>query len=233
MSARRRLPLPLLLLPLWLLLLPLAACMPEATLETDAQKASYGIGLNMGRSLVDVIEHVDLPALMKGLNDGLGDIDPALSHEEIQTAMTAFGDAVQTAAAEAGRAEGDAFLASNGAREGVVTTESGLQYEVLEEGDGPAIESGQLAILHYRGTLPDGTIFDSSYDDDPATDDQPASFGVDNVIPGFSEALKLMAVGGRIRVVIPSELAYGAAGAPPNIGPNQVLIFEIELLGVQ
>ncbi len=226
MSARR-------CLSVSLLLLPLAACVPEATLETDSQRASYGIGLNMGRSLVDVMEHVDMPALMKGLNDGLGDADPALSHEEIQAAVTAFTEAIEAAAAEEGIAEGEAFLADNGAREGVITTESGLQYEVLQEGGGPAIESGQIAVLHYRGTLPDGTVFDSSYDDDPATEDQPASFGVDNVISGFSEALKLMAVGSRIRVAIPSELAYGTAGAPPNIGPNQVLIFEIELLGVQ
>lgn len=231
MSARRRPSLPLLLLPP--LFVPLAACVPDATLETDAQKASYGIGLNMGRSLVDVMDQVDMPALMNGLTDGLGDVEPALSHEEIQAAMTAFGDAIQAAAEEEGRVEGEAFLASNGAKEGVVTTESGLQYEVLQEGDGPGIESGQIAILHYRGTLPDGTVFDSSYDDDPATDDQPASFGVDNVIAGFSEALKLMTVGSRIRVAIPSELAYGSAGAPPDIGPNQVLIFEIELLGVQ
>jgi FKBP-type peptidyl-prolyl cis-trans isomerase FklB len=115
----------------------------------------------------------------------------------------------------------------------VTTTESGLQYEVLEQGEGPTAESGQIAVLHYRGTLPDGSVFDSSYDDDPATEDEPASFGVDNVIAGFSEALRLMSVGSRWRVAIPSELAYGAAGAPPNIGPNQVLIFEIELLGLQ
>lgn len=216
-----------------LLLLPFAACLPEATLETDAQKASYGIGLNMGRSLVDVIEHVDVPALMKGLSDGMAEVDPPFTHDEIQAAMTAFSEAIQAAAAEAGTAEGEEFLAGNSARDGVITTASGLQYEVLEQGDGPTAESGQIAVLHYRGTLTDGSVFDSSYDDDPATEDQPASFGVDNVIPGFSEALQLMAVGSRFRVVIPSDLAYGAAGAPPNIGPNQVLIFEIELLGLQ
>ena len=215
------------------LLLPIAACLPEATLETDAQKASYGIGLNMGRSLVDVMDHVDVPALMKGLSDGMGEVEPPFTHEEIQAAMTAFSDAIQAAAADEGRAEGEEFLAGNGARDGVVTTASGLQYEVLVQGEGPTAESGQIAVLHYRGTLPDGSVFDSSYDDDPATEDQPASFGVDNVIAGFSEALQLMAIGSRFRVVIPSDLAYGAAGAPPNIGPNQVLIFEIELLGVQ
>lgn len=210
-----------------LLLLPFAACLPEATLETDTQKASYGIGLNMGRSLVDV------PALMKGLSDGMAEVDPPFTHDEIQAAMTAFSEAIQAAAAEKGIAEGEEFLAGNRARDGVTTTASGLQYEVLEQGDGPTAQSGQIAVLHYRGTLPDGSVFDSSYDDDPATEDQPASFGVDNVIPGFSEALQLMAVGSRFRVVIPSDLAYGTAGAPPNIGPNQVLIFEIELVGLQ
>lgn len=227
MSARRR------TRAVPLLLLPLAACLPEATLETDAQKASYGIGLNMGRSLVDVIDHVDVPALMKGLSDGMGEVDPPFTHEEIQAAMTAFSEEIQAAAADEGRAEAEEFLAENGARDGVTTTESGLQYEVLEQGEGPTAESGQIAVLHYRGTLPDGSVFDSSYDDDPATEDEPASFGVDNVIAGFSEALRLMSVGSRWRVAIPSDLAYGAAGAPPNIGPNQVLIFEIELLGLQ
>ena len=227
MSARRR------VRAVPLLLLPLAACLPEATLETDAQKASYGIGLNMGRSLVDVIDHVDVAALMKGLSDGMGEVDPPFTHDEIQAAMTAFSEEIQAAAADEGRAEGEEFLAENGARDGVTTTESGLQYEVLEQGEGPTAESGQIAVLHYRGTLPDGSVFDSSYDDDPATEDEPASFGVDNVIAGFSEALRLMSVGSRWRVAIPSELAYGAAGAPPNIGPNQVLIFEIELLGLQ
>ncbi len=111
--------------------------------------------------------------------------------------------------------------------EGVSTTDSGLQYQVLREGEGPSPESGQQVRVHYRGTLPDGTEFDTSYDTDPAV------FAVDGVIPGFTEALMLMNVGSHYRVVIPSDLAYGAQGAGPDIGPNQTLIFEIELLGIE
>ena len=209
-------------------LLALAACLPDATLETDAQKASYGIGLNIGRSLVDVEEHVDMAALLKGVTDVLAEAEPALTQDEIQAAMTAFNEMIQEEARERGRAEGDAFLAEHGSREGVIITESGLQYEVLREGDGASPEAGGLATVHYRGTLPDGTEFDSSYGDGEAV-----TFVVDEVVPGFSEALKLMKVGGHIRVAIPSDLAYGPDGKLPVIGPNQVLVFEIELLGIE
>ena len=207
-------------------LLALAACLPEATLETDAQKASYGIGLNMGRSLIEVQEQVDMPALMKGFTDALSEADPAVSEEDISAAMTAFDEMVQAAAQEEGLAEGETFLSENSTKEGVMTTESGLQYEVLREGDGATPVSGQEVTLHYRGTLTDGTEFDSSYGRG-----EPAIFGVDNVIAGFGEALKLMKVGGHIRAVIPSDLAYGVQGSR-SIGPNQVLIFEIELLEI-
>ena len=209
-------------------LLWVAACLPEATLETSAQKASYGIGINMGRSLVEVQDHIDLPALMKGFSDGMAELDPAVGQEEIEAAMTEFNDMVQAAAAEQGLAEGEEYLAANGAREGVMVTESGLQYEVLREGDGATPEAGQRVTVHYRGTKPDESEFDSSY-----SRGEPSVFGVDNVVDGFSEALRLMKVGGHLRVVIPGELAYGPNGRPPLIGPNQVLIFEIELLGVE
>ena len=209
-------------------LLCVAACLPEATLETSAQKASYGIGINMGRSLVEVQDHIDLPALMKGFSDAMAELDPAVGQEEIEAAMTEFNDMVQAAAAEKGLAEGEEFLAANAAMEGVMVTESGLQYEVLREGDGAMPQSGQRVTVHYRGTKPDESEFDSSY-----SRGEPSVFGVDNVVDGFSEALKLMKVGGHLRVVIPGELAYGPNGRPPLIGPNQVLIFEIELLGVE
>jgi FKBP-type peptidyl-prolyl cis-trans isomerase len=135
--------------------------------------------------------------------------------------------AERTAEAEANQAAGEAFLAENAEAESVTITESGLQYEVLREGDGPSPESGQQVRLHYRGTLPDGTEFDASYGGDPAV------FSVDGVIPGFTEALKLMNVGSHYRVVMPSDLAYGAQGSGGDIGPNQTLIFEIELLGIE
>lgn len=110
----------------------------------------------------------------------------------------------------------------------MVATESGLRYQVLREGAGASPVSGQYVTVHYRGTLPDGGQFDSSYDRG-----EPTEFAVDGLIPGFSEALKLMKVGGRLRAYVPSELGYGEEGAIPSIGPNQDLVFEIELLGVR
>lgn len=211
-------------------LLALASCLPEASLDTDIQKASYAIGYDMGRSLAEVAEHVDMLALTQGMTDALGGIDAALTEQEIEEAMNAFGAIVQTALeAEAVREleAGRAFLDENAANEGVMTTESGLQYIVLREGDGASPMPGQEVTLHYRGTLQDGTEFDTSYGGEPAI------FGVDQVIAGFGEAVRLLKVGGHVRAFIPADLGYGAAGAPPNIGPNQVLIFEIELLGIE
>ena len=205
-----------------------------ATLDTDAQKASYAIGLDMGGSLEPAADHVDLKALMKGIEDALADRDPAIEEDELRTVMTAFNETVRTeqaakleAQAEENLAAGAAYIEENGGREGVIITESGLQYEVLREGEGPSPESGQRVTINYRGTLPNGTEFDSSYDKEPAT------FAVDQVIPGFTEALKLMSVGSHFRIVLPSDLAYGAQGQGRDIGPNQALIFELELLGIE
>ena len=209
-------------------LLAVAACLPDVALETDAQKASYGIGQNIGKSLVDVQEHLDMVALMMGVTDALAETDPALTAEDIEAAMIAFNEMVQEAARELGANEGAAYLEENAAREGVMVTASGLQYEVLAEGDGNSPVSGQSVTIHYRGMLPDGSGFDSSHNRG-----EPYTLDVDGFVDGFSEALKLMKVGGQMRVVIPSDLAYGPDGRPPLIGPNQVLVFEIELLGVE
>lgn len=209
-------------------LLSAAACLPDVALETDAQKASYGIGRNIGTSLVDVQEHLDMMALMMGVTDALNEMDPALTDDEIQAAMTAFNEMVQESARERAANEGAAYLEENAAREGVMITASGLQYEVLREGAGESPVSGQSVTIHYRGTLPDGSEFDSSH-----SRGAPSTFEVDDVIDGFSEALMLMRVGGHLRVVIPGDLGYGADGKAPLIGPNQVLVFEIELLGIE
>ncbi|MGI9625882.1 MAG: FKBP-type peptidyl-prolyl cis-trans isomerase N-terminal domain-containing protein [Longimicrobiales bacterium] len=205
-----------------------------ASLESDDQKASYAIGLDMGNSLEPAADHVDMAALLKGIEDALAEADPAVEPEELREVMARFNttireeqEAKRLAEAETNAAEGEAYLAENGGREGVVTTESGLQYEVLREGEGVTPESGQRAVLHYKGTLPDGTEFDSSYGGEPA------EFGVDQLIPGFTEALKLMNVGSHYRVVVPSDIAYGPQGGQGAIGPNQTLVFEIELLGIQ
>lgn len=227
-SHRTRWPVPFLaVLPL---LAALAACAPEAdvALETDIQRASYAIGQNMAGSLEEIKDHIDLPAVFRGVSDGLADVEPAMTTGEMQAALGVFQQMLadaQAQEAEAARAEGEAFLADNGNREGVMTTASGLQYEVLREGDGASPEDGQQVQIHYRGTLTDGTEFDTSYGGDPA------SFSLDGVIDGFAEAIMLMNVGGQLRAYVPSDMAYGEAGRP-GIPPNSVLVFEIELLGI-
>ena len=205
-----------------------------ATLETDDQKASYGIGRQMGQNLRPAQGKLDMAAFLKGLEDAMADAESAVPDAEVQAALQAFSEAVmeeqqaeREATATRNQEEGEAYLAENGAKEGVVTTESGLQYEVLREGEGPTPAADSRVSIHYKGTLIDGTQFDSSYDRG-----EPAVFGVGGVIPGFSEALQLMPVGSQYRVSIPGDLAYGPQGSGPTIGPNATLIFEIELLEI-
>ena len=207
----------------------------NAALDSNDQKASYGIGLNVGQQLVDAADRLDRPAFMRGIEDALAGGDPDIDPAELQAVLQQFGQEIQAAAdadrarqAEENLAEGQAFLAENGARDGVVTTESGLQYEMLREGDGASPAGGEDVRLHYRGTLIDGTEFDSSYDGDPVV----FSSAPGRLIPGFTEALLLLSEGGQIRVWIPSEIAYGPNGTGGVIGPNETLIFEIELFEV-
>jgi len=204
----------------------------SASLETNDQKASYGIGLNMGAQLEPAASRIDLAALMRGVEDALKGNDPAIPDDEMQEVLMQFGQDVEAAmnaerdqTAQDNAIAGEAYLAQNGRKDGVTTTASGLQYEVLRQGDGPRPTSDQQVQLHYRGTLIDGTEFDSSYGGEPAV------FSTGGLIPGFSEALLLMPVGSHYRIVIPSDIAYGPAGGGP-IGPNETLIFEIELLGI-
>ncbi|HKJ03476.1 MAG TPA: FKBP-type peptidyl-prolyl cis-trans isomerase, partial [Longimicrobiales bacterium] len=199
----------------------------NASLDTDDQKASYGIGLDMGRSLAPAKGRLDMAAFTRGVEDAMAGTDPALEQDVIQTALQAFSQSImeaqqaeQAASGEKNKAEGEAYLAQNGAKEGVVTTESGLQYEVLREGDGPRPTADDQVRINYKGTLIDGTQFDSSYDRG-----EPAVFSVGGVITGFSEALQLMPVGSQFRFVIPGDLGYGAQGTGGDIGPNATLIF--------
>lgn len=210
-----------------------SASFESAALDSDDQKASYGIGLNVGSQLADSRDRLDRMAFMRGVEDALQGSEPAIDRTEIQPALEAFAAEIQAAAAaerEQAATEnteaGEAFLAENADRDEVMTTESGLQYEVLAEGDGPTPAAGDQVEVHYTGTLIDGTEFDSSRGGDPAV------FGVGAVIPGFSEALQLMPVGSQYRIWIPSDLAYGPQGSGPIIGPNSVLVFDIELLGI-
>ncbi len=206
----------------------------EVVLETSAQRLSYGIAYGLGeRMAADALE-VDVAAFTAGLSDALGQKQPRLTQEEIQAEMQAYQQkmmeqqqAQQDALAATNQAAADAFLAENGAREGVVVTESGLQYEVLEAGDGPKPGPEDTVEVHYRGTLVDGTEFDSSY-----SRGQTVTFGVGQVIPGWTEALQLMPVGSKWKLAIPPELGYGAGGAGQMIGPNAALVFDVELVSI-
>jgi FKBP-type peptidyl-prolyl cis-trans isomerase FklB len=219
---------------LLLVTLAAAACGGgEAALETDAQMASYAVGLDIGRSLQPAAGHLDVDAFARGVADVLAEREPALADSLLQGALQRFSDTIQAAmraeeAAEgqANLEEGQKFMAENGAKTGVQTTASGIQYEVLQEGAGAKPTTADQVTIHYHGTLVDGTEFDSS-----VTRGEPVQFGVTGVIPGFTEALQLMSVGSKYRVVIPPNLAYGETGNG-TIGPNETLIFEIELISI-
>jgi FKBP-type peptidyl-prolyl cis-trans isomerase len=214
----------------------LGACQSEerpATLETEDQKGSYVVGLQMGGQLAPSESFLDMDAFLAGLRDGIAGSDPALAREDLQPNLTAFSQKVmaeqtrlRSEAAEENATEGAEFLGENATREGVTVTESGLQYEVLREGDGATPGPEDRIRIHYKGTLIDGTQFDSSYDRG-----EPTTFGVSGVISGFSEGLQLMSVGSQYKFYIPSEIGYGSTGQG-QIGPNETLIFEVELLEV-
>jgi FKBP-type peptidyl-prolyl cis-trans isomerase len=206
-------------------------------LETEDAKFSYAIGLEIGSSLEQIADKtsVDVDILARGIKDQLSGAEPLLDQEEAatvkQTVMNRMQAEVQEerqGAALENASEEEAFLDTNAKREGVITTESGLQYEILEEGQGEKPESTDRVTVHYRGTLLDGTVFDSSYDRG-----SPATFGVNQVIPGWTEALQLMSIGSKYKLYIPSKLAYGSRGAGQTIGPNACLIFEVELIEIQ
>jgi FKBP-type peptidyl-prolyl cis-trans isomerase len=205
-------------------------------LETTIQKVSYGIGLNIASNFKKQNITLDMTAFNRGMDDGSTDKTPALDQQAIMTAMQEFqkemmekqaADAAK--AAESNVAEATKFLAENGKKEGVVTTASGLQYKVITKGSGDKKPSAEdTVVVHYKGTLLNGEEFDSSY-----SRNEPATFGVGNVIPGWTEALQLMSVGDKFELVIPAELAYGAGGAGQKIGPNAALKFEVELLEIK
>lgn len=207
----------------------------ELALTTSEQRLSYGIAYGLGKRMqVDAVP-LDVDAFTAGLSDAMSDAEPRLTQEEIQAEMQAYQEkataeqqAAQAAAGSANLAVSEAYLAENASKEGVVITDSGLQYEILEAGDGAMAGAEDTVEVHYSGTLVDGTQFDSSYDRG-----EPVQFGVGQVIPGWTEALMLMPVGSKWRLTIPSDLGYGAGGAGNGIiGPNAALVFEVELLSI-
>lgn len=216
--------------------LTFAGCAAQDTdkvieLNTLNQKFSYSYGLNLGQNFKLQEMDVDFDVFLKGMKDGLDGVEPMLTPEEIaqvkadiQEEITAKAKARAEARAEKNKVDGAAYLEENGKKEGVITTESGLQYRVIEEGTGPQPKVSSSVTVDYVGKLIDGTVFDSSH-----KRGEPVTFPVGGVIPGWTEALQLMKEGAKYELAIPSVLAYGERGAGPLIEPNSVLLFEVEL----
>lgn len=210
---------------------------PKAAIKLDNQtnKASYSIGSQMGAQVAQIKEMINEEALIMGFRDSMAGKELQLSPEDMQTAMHTFQQDMQKAQMEkqkalaaTNKAEGEKFLAENKTKEGVITTESGLQYKVITEGKGEKPRASDTVVTHYTGKLINGKVFDSSY-----KRNSPATFPVSGVIKGWTEALQLMPVGSKWELYIPSDLAYGDRGAGKDIGPGQTLLFEIELLEIK
>lgn len=205
----------------------------EASLDSEEEKVSYSMGLIFGQRMLNDVEAIETDTFINGIRDGLEGNDPQLSQEEIRTVLQNFQQKQQEQQMQEMRETADRnlesanqFLAENAEREGVETTDSGLQYEMIEEGSGESPEEGDQVKVHYTGTLSDGTVFDSSRERG-----EPVTFGLGDVIPGWTEGLQLMKEGGRMKLYLPPDLAYGPGGNR-SIGPNEALVFDIELLEV-
>jgi FKBP-type peptidyl-prolyl cis-trans isomerase len=225
----------------------LVACLgfPGAVFATDAgkvvelnsfkDKLSYSMGLDMGTYLNGIGEELDYERLMLGLKNGFEGTDALMSMEEMQSVQKEFAEKMKVkqeaqmkALQEKNQKAGEAYLADNKKKKGVIVTKSGLQYNVVKEGTGAKPKAEDTVKVHYKGTKIDGTVFDDSN-----KRGEPATFGVTQVIPGWSEVLQLMKEGASYHVVIPPSLAYGEQGVPPMIEPNSVLVFEVDLLSIE
>ena len=204
----------------------------------ETAQRSYGVGVTIGQFVKAQIPEADVTALLQGLNDKLGNaaaeaegkdapIELLVVEEETREIITKFQQERAEKLAVENQAEGEKFLAENAQRAGVQVTESGLQYEIVEEGDGPKPAATDKVKVHYAGTLINGTEFDSSY-----SRGEPIEFPLNRVIAGWTEGVQLMPVGSKFKFFIPGELAYGPRGAGPDIGPNATLIFDVELLEI-
>jgi FKBP-type peptidyl-prolyl cis-trans isomerase FklB len=213
--------------------LGLAQDKPE--LKDQKDKASYSIGYDIGDTFKKQKIDLNVDAMVTGLKEALAGKDASISKEEREKTLQAFQKEMMekqvAASKEAGAknlTEGEKFLAENKKKDGVKTTASGLQYKVLKEGSGPSPKDTDTVVTNYRGTLIDGTEFDSSY-----KRNEPATFPVNRVIKGWTEALQLMKPGAKYQLFIPPSLGYGERGAGQLIGPNATLIFEVELLSIK
>jgi FKBP-type peptidyl-prolyl cis-trans isomerase FklB len=214
-------------------LLAVVACKPETPkevkLENELDSVSYSLGVNIGENINKQFEEYSLDNFIAGMKGVLNnEEDPKISGEQATAIIQGYFTKKQGQESESMIEEGRKFLETNASKEGVTVLESGLQYEVLAQGDGinmPKLED--KVTTHYHGTLMDGTVFDSSVDRG-----EPASFPVNGVIKGWTEALQLMSVGSKWKLYVPYDLAYGERGAGPQIGPYSTLVFEVELISI-
>jgi FKBP-type peptidyl-prolyl cis-trans isomerase FklB len=204
-------------------------------LETPQDKESYSIGYQVGLSMKSDGVEVNFDKLIQGLQDAITEQEPLLSIEEMRSLIVARKDKARDEALRKyqeaivkNAEESEKILAENAKKEGVKTTESGLQYKIIKEGEGEIPNVEDFVTVHYRGTLTDGTEFDSSY-----SKGEPQTFQTDGVIKGWTEALQMMKVGSQWEIFVPPDLAYGRTGMLPKIPPNSVLVFEIELLSIE
>ncbi|HVP55793.1 MAG TPA: FKBP-type peptidyl-prolyl cis-trans isomerase [Candidatus Eisenbacteria bacterium] len=208
---------------------------PPLTLKTEKDKVSYAIGMNLGHSMRADAADLDPDILARGLKDAFSGGKLLLTDEEARIAIAAFRtetmkkkEAEARQVSDANKQAGEKFLAGNKTKEGVVSLPSGLQYKVIKQGDGPKPTASDTVVTNYRGTLINGTEFDSSY-----KRGEPATFPVSGVIKGWTEALQLMPVGSKWELFVPADLAYGERSPGPEIGPNSTLIFDVELLSIK
>ncbi|MGK0441066.1 MAG: FKBP-type peptidyl-prolyl cis-trans isomerase [Pseudohongiellaceae bacterium] len=204
-------------------------------LKNSSQRVSYGMGVGLGERIAQEGMDVDADAFALGLKHAVNGADRLMTPEEVMTEMQAFQQqqieqrkVAQESAATNNKQQGETFLSENKGKEGVVTLDSGLQYSIMTEGTGAKPTATDTVEVHYRGTLIDGTEFDSSYKRNSTV-----SFPVNGVIAGWTEALQLMSVGSKWNLYIPSDLAYGSGGTGGSIGPNATLIFEVELVDIK
>lgn len=213
------------------LLLTGSLAAPAQPPQSDKEKLSYTIGVQMGRNILNQLKVLDRESLLQGLDDTLAGKDPQLSEEEMRDTLTRFRQAEmdkQQEMAETNKQQGEDFLAANAEKEGVHTHPSGLQYRIISKGNGKSPAPGDTVTVNYEGRLIDGTVFDSSYERG-----QPVTLQLDRVIEGWKIALPLMSVGAKWQLFLPPELAYGDKAAGPDIQPNSVLVFDVELLSVE
>ncbi len=213
---------------------PATSSATTPTLTTQKDKVSYAIGLNIGKGLHRDSIDVDPKLIERGLQDGLANGKVLMTDEQVQSTMTELQaqvrqkmEAQRKQAEETNKKEGDAFLAANKTKPGVVALPSGLQYKIVKAGTGPKPVATDSVVCNYRGTLIDGKEFDSS-----EKHGGPATFPVNGVIKGWTEALQLMPVGSKWQLFVPPDLAYGARGAGADIGPNETLVFDVELVSI-